>query len=295
MSNYTFSVKTDWITVSGKYPPSVQKNPPTESQTAYVNAVSILINVFNIRDFKIAPAGNGRFYRWIFNDNERGIRVHISDRSNQGWLVEFTGRAFNLVDRLDEYIIESVRNNDIRITRYDVAVDVFHSDITVAEIHADVRPTVDRPTKYRVDLIQSKTGESMAVGSRDSQFYLRIYDKAAEQLADFNWLRVELEIKHDAAHALAGDVATLHRRAAAKMLEMLENHFSDVTNAVSAVAGGLKPLGGHVRSDVTDTERWFLTTVLPAFKKLALNDTAAYRRVLAAFEDSAVNIGGKED
>jgi len=279
-SKFTFASHVDWLTVTGKYPPMVARNPPTESTTAYVNAVSIITNIFKLSEYNFDVRGAGRFYEWYFQDSNRGIRIDISSRARQGYMVQFQGKFFSGDASVIVGLLDAAATYTLQITRLDAAIDVFHTAELPRDVFEALRPTADNPPRRKLDFITSKTGETLAIGSRDSRFYLRIYDKSAEQGVDFTWVRVELEVKQDAAHALLGlDEKTIMRRAAAKSLEMMEGYSGNLSEAVSLVADGLAPLSSHSRPDTTDTERWIMATVLPALKKFAVQDHDGAKRV----------------
>lgn len=90
------------------------------------------------------------------------------------------------------------------ITRIDAAIDDFTEDyFTVSDVQAlvDEKRLVSpfRKCRYYVEkdaCSGSKTGETFYLGSRQSDVFLRVYNKALEQKNyDLPWVRWELEIK----------------------------------------------------------------------------------------------------
>lgn len=61
-------------------------------------------------------------------------------------------------------------------------------------------------THYEKHTASGMDGETWAFGSRSSETYLRIYDKAAEQQQGGHWIRVELELKDERANAAVGEL-----------------------------------------------------------------------------------------
>ena len=89
----------------------------------------------------------------------------------------------------------------INLSRIDIAIDDFEQllDMEIIERKVDIGEVVTRLRKRTVIKgLSSTTGHTVGLGSRD-RYYLRIYDKAAEQVTNYPWIRVELEIRHDAA------------------------------------------------------------------------------------------------
>ena len=89
----------------------------------------------------------------------------------------------------------------IRLRRIDIAIDDFQQilDMRIIEKKVDngeVSTKLRKKTTYKG--LDDTTGHTVGIGSRDN-FYLRIYDKSAEQKTDYPWIRTELEIRKDAA------------------------------------------------------------------------------------------------
>lgn len=100
------------------------------------------------------------------------------------------------------------------ITRIDACVDDFTTNYFTV---SDVQKFIDEQrlvTPFRKSRYESekniktgmKTGETLYLGSRKSEVFLRIYDKALEQKVDMPWIRWELEIKGDKANLFADDL-----------------------------------------------------------------------------------------
>ena len=86
-------------------------------------------------------------------------------------------------------------------TRIDFALDLYDPGITIGDIYEQImdgRITVPTRTVTRIQAHSgSATGETLYIGSRTSERYLRIYDKGVEQNSapSGQWLRIELEVK----------------------------------------------------------------------------------------------------
>lgn len=141
-------------------------------------------------------------YRWqVVSVEKPGLRVMISPRNHDmGVHVQFAGSALtgeSVMDRL-QYALESGGN----VTRLDVAVDVAQAwDIpALYELARDGGATT-RTKKF--SLITSTEGTTFYAGSRTSEKFLRIYDKAAQTGSGRPWTRIELECKGDFAKNIA--------------------------------------------------------------------------------------------
>lgn len=120
---------------------------------------------------------------------------------------------YSLSDNVDsDYfndIFKVINSFGGNITRLDVALDCFDSEISLDDIHDAVVlhnyrtlwKSVDYTTSIRRG--QSHCGRTFQFGSRRSNALLRIYDKAAEQGIDGYWVRLELQFRNVLAHSFA--------------------------------------------------------------------------------------------
>jgi len=129
-------------------------------------------------------------------------------RPEMGVHLAFTGRALR---SLSEGGIEAASmlswmlEQGAKITRLDLAIDAFDLDIDPMLL-AQAPRVPDAPgTARKWSFVKGHDdGCTAYIGSRKSEKFLRIYDKAAEQgLKDRKWVRFELEFKSDAAKAAA--------------------------------------------------------------------------------------------
>ena len=129
-------------------------------------------------------------------------------------VIDWLSRVFNTAPTmaLDNEIDE--KGNKIpfvKVTRIDFALDDLSGIINIDECislcelrEQDSNYVTTRFKSYEV--IRSgwaKTGKTLYLGSRSSEAYLRIYDKAAEQNSEgLHWARVEIEYKADRARQI---------------------------------------------------------------------------------------------
>jgi len=108
-------------------------------------------------------------------------------------------------------MLEWVLGEGGRVTRIDLAIDVFDQDIDIVALASTPRIKSAPGSCRKWNYFKGHDGGCTAyIGSRKSEKFLRIYDKAAEQgITDRKWTRFELEIKGDAAKVVAEQVAAL--------------------------------------------------------------------------------------
>ena len=102
-------------------------------------------------------------------------------------------------------LLDWVLGSGGKITRIDLAIDVFGQVIDPCALAVMPRVVTSPGSARKWSSVQGHDGGATAyVGSRKSERFLRIYDKAKEQArSDLLWTRFELELKSDSARAAA--------------------------------------------------------------------------------------------
>jgi hypothetical protein len=146
----------------------------------------------------------GRMY-WHPERKEMGIHFRLG------------AKALSCVEMTPIGLINRVRDWDGKFKRIDIAFDDFEGDLDIDEMY-DNLALGDVVTRWRKAMRtngvtlgkEEKTGDTVNIGARSSQAFLRIYDKKLEQqgknvdLGDItHWVRVELELKGDKADYFA--------------------------------------------------------------------------------------------
>jgi hypothetical protein len=98
----------------------------------------------------------------------------------------------------------AVRQEGLKFTRCDIACDIFLWD----KVEGLARVLKDNYNgRQKVTLIESDTGDTVYIGSRESEAYLRIYDKSASYaLPKGRVWRWEVEYKRGLAHPAVREV-----------------------------------------------------------------------------------------
>lgn len=156
------------------------------------------------------------------------------------------------------------------ITRIDIAIDdyLFH-DLKWIKESLDRDYATTRARDW--NLIEGRKGSTLYVGSRTSEKFLRIYDKAAEQGTDGNWYRIELECKGDFARGVAlhvdgagydyfGDII----RGFADWPDI--HAWQQATTSPTLLEGIPKP------EKARDTYAWLMSAAAPSLAKVLLDD-----------------------
>jgi hypothetical protein len=135
-------------------------------------------------------------------------------RPEMGVHVSFTGRSLRSLAQGGISALDMLKwqlKEGGKATRIDLAIDVFDEAIDIVAL-AGTRRMKDAPGSARKwKFFKGDDGGCTAyIGSRKSDKFLRIYDKAIESgQRDRAWTRFELEIKGDAAKVVAAEFAAL--------------------------------------------------------------------------------------
>lgn len=176
------------------------------SFTTRKHSVVELIELLQLKDcpFETVRGSTGFMWRQYYS----GISIHYNENELQNsgdfiWL-EMSGqgcRSFESYGSGDyENLFSLVRSDpeNIHLTRLDVAFDDMTGVFKIKEVCDEVRAEhfVSRTSTYQS--IYSNSGNAVYFGSKKSNVFIRIYDKAAERGFDgekFHWVRCELQLK----------------------------------------------------------------------------------------------------
>ena len=154
-----------------------------------------------------------------------GWAYYHTDKREAGIHVILPGSMLAHLDFRPLQLINILRDWQAKFTRIDLAMDDFEGLLNLDVIYAKLL-SCDVQTRFRkVKKIGSgdigsleAPGQTINIGARSSESYVRIYDKRQERIAagensdklPENWIRVELEIKGKKSQAIAdilGDCA----------------------------------------------------------------------------------------
>ena len=186
---------------------------------------------------------------------EMGVHLGMTGRSLRT-LAEGAQPATNMLSWAIEH--------NGKVTRLDLAIDVFDQEIDPIALAACPRVDNAPGTARKWSSVQGdKGGKTAYIGSRKSEKFLRIYDKAAESgQLDRPWTRFECEFKGDAARVAAAQMVLLSDQERPLYIQgLIKGLFNPQDDtfqaAMTADAIALKTV-----KDTTDkTLGWLLTSV----------------------------------
>lgn len=279
------STKIDWLTMTLPYAEHRMTAPQTDSEANLLmqrlRRNSMVIHDGNMQQIK----RNEPHYHFHFV-NSHGWQLSLSARQEQGLRLVMSGGVLPVGHVEQRYIYEHLRSENWRVTRLDVAHDIFNSGMEIEKEWHDGLSKQAFERKFRTDLILSPNGDTINIGARTSDKYLRIYDKGKEQRLSDDWKRYELEIKHKTARNLPTDYNSVIRGGLASMLGMCTYIRADIRDHMEVLSQGAESFTGGGRQARGNREIWLMTQVIPALHKTYHED----RRLFDLFVRELVSV-----
>ena len=172
-------------------------------------------------------------------------------------------------------IMQIAEDYSARCSRVDFAVDVRGEILSVPSLHEAKNTSKTLGRNAQRSLVLSKNdGATAYFGSRQSDKFLRVYNKAAEQgLANTLWTRIELECKGEIAHALGWHAS---RVSEAEFYSIGCAYIKSVFDCEHAVwAQALSDASATLdapKQDKKDTIAWLMKSCAPALARLILEN-----------------------
>lgn len=296
-----YSTAIDWISITAKYP-DIGFNSEIES---YYDAkhISRLIRRSLINhtmgalcpdDLATSPEHTARrFYMYNWH-NAQGFTMSLGTKFDQGVKVQFSGQFLDYKLQKSKEIYEGLINSHWKPTRVDFAYDFFHSGITIGTIWRKYIEPAFLGKKLKVAFYQGGSGDTIYIGSRQSNYMIRIYDKGKEQKRDIDWIRFEIEIKKDGCKNLSGNHQRDISSGASKILAMCRNLPNSISDILKEISGG-KTFGTVYNPQIqSDREKYIHTFVVPYLTKAMETDREAVRQALYTLHKAWADTGTDE-
>jgi len=211
------------------------------------------------------------------------------DYSSMGQHAVFSGSALrNLFasNELDgQTLLRACINAGGSISRLDLAKDLTEQAVDYEAVYQSLEQGLGGGNSRKVSKVQSNNGGfTVYVGSRQSERFLRLYNKAAEQqLPGVLWSRLEIEAKGMVARATATSLAQSGNWAG-----VFDGIMSGMVGDAKSVhlenfiSRGNVPIGLPKLEKSTDREKWIESQVISAVAKhyIEHRDSAAVKRLI---------------
>jgi len=270
----------DWFQYSVKWPDAIWEWPLERGE-----AIPILKSAIPFMDttgwkperdneYRVLPmAGYPNTYDMLY------ASCHVDPkRPEQKIGVRMTGQnlgAYRDLGGTEGRLLEFYTNVGGKCSRIDIAFDLLDYGIDILRIYKDWETGKVKSNARTVQPLTKATrnadgtiskASTLYFGGRESDMFVRIYEKGKQMQTDLDWLRVELEIKGDKASAVCQDIARLGVAAVGK--ELLRGYFSKMPykfwrDLVDGESVALTPVGRKV----TAHDAWLLNVILPMLQE----------------------------
>lgn len=201
----------------------------------------------------------GAIVSWNTNRSDMGTHVVLSG-STLRTIQERTGIG-------PQEMLRRMCNAGFNISRLDLAKDLVNVPIDYGAIWRDIQQKAYTGTARTFNRIEGATdGVTIYIGSRTSERFLRLYDKAAQTgEKDTPWARLELECKGMSARAMASFLAQEQTWACA-----FDGQVSEMVNLTNNKDWSLffnvddVPIGLPKMEHKSDREKWIDEQVISA-------------------------------
>ncbi len=258
------STTVDWLSYTVPWH-AVQKDAWATHDGQHA-AVSVLTGIWE--DWQRDIPLHGYEDAWTTRDGG-AARVMVSRPGHEmGIHVQLPGQALAKLDPLRA--MANMRFWQGRPTRIDLAADV-RGESDPEDLYAMLEDkfVITRAQKYT--RLTGTTGSTVYVGSRASEKFLRVYDKAAQTKTDGNWTRIELECKGGYAGYAAQQVGELGYTAIGPIIRAFVDA-PDLPWYHDALTREQTDIGAPQAKKMTDTRRWLMETCAKTLAKETRED-----------------------
>lgn len=278
----SITVKIDWITATKSYD-SMRIKPPESVAQANAIARNIARSIPYCNGEKVTRSERHvAYYEHIFNVGDL-LQLAISERQSQGVKILITGSQLAVGQEEEERLWNDLRHGDWNLTRVDVAYDFFNFGRSLLWIMEKCLYRQVTAKKHAAVWRLTPNGDTIEIGSRSSEKWLKIYEKGKEQRTEYDWLRVELELKGRVVKTLKrSELEEVYRRAAKYILTMSGNLPDFMNDFFIEFSHGAHNPQLPRKSTKNSRELWLMTQVMPALVTTYHEEPQVYRRFVEA-------------
>jgi hypothetical protein len=209
------------------------------------------------------------------------------DRPDMGCHIMYSGRVLNAYESENINSLAILRRHSSfgdTCKRIDLAIDVHDGALNFAALRGCLETGEASTRSKTYNSLTGSSGETIYVGSRVSEQFLRIYDKAAEQGERGNWKRIELELKGSRAMTMARELAINDIDYAQERTRTMIKAFVDFPLPAWKEIIGNTAIGiGKAQDNLPNTRGWLLTQCAPRLARY-IHETGD-EAILASFLD----------
>jgi len=277
--------KIDWLTLTKKLKESLVGEADAHERLLNVMRYEASYIGVDVSEYEVVRGDGFYDIHLLFPLSE--VRMSGSyNTDTQGLRAVFSGKA--LPDTtFGLRVLSSAIQDDWKPTRIDLAVDLFDSDVTVERWYYELFKAHGHNRQRSLEYKRRKRGDTVTLGSRESDKYLRIYDKAKEQGLENDWVRVEVEAKGDIAPQLAGKILDNWSQAPMVHVLMLSLPHFWVAQYIESYAQGERMTFDPHLATRDGRERWLYEVVGKTLAKMKAKNPDEYETFAAWVADMA--------
>ena len=215
-------------------------------------------------------------------------------RPEMGTHYELSGSVLRTLFEQEIFPFELLHNViefGAKVTRLDLAKDAVNQKVNLGSIWWAIKNgrTTGRARDW--ERIQGEDGGcTINIGSRQSDKFVRVYDKGVESKTGADWKRMEIELKHDTAKTIARVLAANPQEASAVFNELITSMIDMSCKAWRVFFSLEAAIGLPKIEKVTDRDEWIRHQLIHALADHATKcpDSAALadlRRILNAHDE----------
>lgn len=260
MSQLEFCI--DWLNYTAKHNDTrktIYDVPKGINSPRWIDAIAV-------HGYQLAIENRfGARVMWHTRRADMGIHVMYSG----GTLNAYAGELISAIDIIRHHAFYG----DV-CKRVDLAIDVMDSDLDLQRLAKMLKQFIFGITTARSwNVISGSQGDTLYIGNRTSEQFMRIYDKGKQMKTDMNWKRIEIELKGSRAVQAARDLAGMTETQAGDYTKAIIKGYADFPDDTwRAIVGDLVIMLGKSKDETPDTYKWLITQVAPAMARY-MNDT----------------------
>lgn len=213
-------------------------------------------------------------YTAAVRDENGVLRMWHNYRPDMGVHVIFAGSALRSIFERSSVqpreILSNAQDLGGRVTRLDLAKDATAEAVNMEKIWNSLEAGKFRGTaRKHAQMRGLKAGHTIYIGSRTSERFIRLYDKASEQnIGGLDWKRLELELKGQCARAAATAIVNgegMSRPFDAHVNDMVK--FDNEPEWEKFFPDHDPDFSMPKIEKTTDRETWILSQVVPAVRE----------------------------
>jgi len=194
----------------------------------------------------------------------------VSYSARQGMYIQYGGKSLNVIPTDALTLISFHKKNGYKPTRIDLAIDCKDSGLSISSLYKSLQLNEAETKSKKYSIIDGSDGKTLYVGSRQSEAFLRVYDKAMESGVEGDWKRIEIEYKGD--KAIEACQSILAAKSVNEFITGCIRSFCDFNNNKhwSKIMRAEKVLIKSDKQKSGDTRAWLMSQVANSIAKTYL-------------------------